>query len=194
MHVLAGGMRRHYREEVIPTALKLYTSLAQDVLEGVDLEVGHTLPESVFVMTGTVRPSWPRWGGSPSAATTTTPSIEGGGRGNVPGSGVGGHGTGHAATGGERGGDGVGGGGTGSGGERFIRGGSYSRRSGGSGGMRYAGGWEGVGGGRRGGFMPGPWVVFRVAREEYLEFYRGQAAALDQAIGGSTIELEHLLM
>lgn len=184
-------MCRHYREEVIPTALKLYASLPQDVLEGVDLEVGHTLPESVFVITGAARPSWPRWGGSPSAVATT-PSIEGS-RGNGPGSGAGSHGTGHG---------GGGSGGMGSRGGRFIPGGYFNgsgsgsrRSSGGSvGGMRCAGGWEGAGGRRGGMFMPGPWVVFRVAREEYLEFYRDQAAALDQAIGGSTVELEHLLM
>ena len=184
-------MCRHYREEVIPTALKLYASLPQDVLEGVDLEVGHTLPESVFVMTGTARPSWPRWGGSPSSAVTAaTPSIEGQ-REHAPDS----HGAGHG---------GGGGGEMGFGGGRFIPGRAFSGSGGGGvrmggGGMRCAGGWEGGGGGSGGGggrgvFLPGPWVVFRVAREEYQEFYRGQAAALDQAIGGSTVELEHLLM
>eukprot|EP00752_Nemacystus_decipiens_P006235 g5625.t1 len=170
---------RHYREEVIPTALKLYASLPQDVLEGVDLEVGHTLPESVFVMTGTARPSWPRWGGSPPAVTTT-PSIEGQG-GNVRGGGGGG------------GGDGGVGFGVfnGSGGDSVRMGGG-----GRGGGMRCAGGWEGGRSGRgvRGVFLPGPWVVFRVARDEYLDFYGGQAAALDQAIAGSAVELGHLLM
>lgn len=63
---------------------------------------------------------------------------------------------------------------------------------GGVGGLRCAGGRDGSGGGRA--FTYGPWVVFRVAREEYLEFYGGQAAVLDQAVGGSVAELEHMLM
>ncbi|CAM9625209.1 unnamed protein product [Hapterophycus canaliculatus] len=147
---------RYYREEVIPTALQLYASLPQDVLEGVDLEVGHTLPDSVFVVTGTTRPSWPRWdGGSPAVAIS--PAIEGSGT--------------------SRGG---GGGGTGSGG------GEAPRARGPCGG--------GIGCTATTGFVPGPWVVFRVARGDYLDFYRNQSAALDQVVGVSAAEVEQMLM
>lgn len=171
---------------MIPTALKLYASLPQDVLEGVDLEVGHTLPESVFALTGTARPSWPRWGGSPSVVTATTPTIEGE-RGNAPGSsGAGSHRPGRAGA-GDDGGGGSGSGGMGIRDGRFISGSPFGGGGGDSG--RAIGG-----GGGRGRFLPGPWVVFRVAREEYLKFYRAQATALDQAIGGSAVELEHMLM
>ncbi|CBN78508.1 hypothetical protein Esi_0126_0067 [Ectocarpus siliculosus] len=155
---------RNYREEIIPTALELYASLAQDVLEGVDLEVGHTLPESIFVVTGTARPSWPRWGGSPSAATATPRLIEGGaGRGSND---VDGPDTTRN---------------NGSGGTGFGR--SPREASGRGRGMTRA---------RE--FLPGPWVVFRVARGDYLEFYRDQAAVLDQAVGGSVAEMENMLM
>lgn len=162
-------MGRHYREEVIPTALDLYASLAQDVLEGVDLEVGHTLPESIFVVTGTARPSWPRWGGSPSVASATPPLIEGGGAGR---------------------------------GSNDVNG-SDTRRNNGSGGTGFGrsprqgrGGASGGAGGmtRAREFVPGPWVVFHVARDDYLEFYRDQAAVLDQAVGGSAAEVENMLM
>lgn len=160
-----GNLRpRNYREEIIPTALELYASLAQDVLEGVDLEVGHTLPESIFVVTGTARPSWPRWGGSPSAATATPRLIEGGaGRGSndVDGS--------HTTR------------NNGSGGTGFGR--SPREASGRGRGMTRA---------RE--FLRGPWVVFHVARGDYLEFYRDQAAVLDQAVGGSAAEVENMLM
>lgn len=143
---------RYYREEVIPTALQLYASLPQDVLEGVDLEVGHTLPESVFVVTGTNRPSWPRWDGSSPMAATTPPAIEG------------------ASS--------VGGGtGTGGGGAPCARGPD-----------------DGDIDGAALGFLPGPWVIFRVARGDYLNFYRSQAAVLDQAVGVSAAEVEHMLM
>lgn len=160
---------RYYREEVIPTALLLYASLPQDVLEGVDLEVGHTLPESVFVVTGTTRPSWPRWDGN-SPMATTPPAIEGSGA-----SGGGGGGGGSGASGG-----GVGGGGTG----------------GGGGDSPCARGTNGGGGGGSAGgkFLPGPWIIFRVARADYMDFYRSQAAALDRAVGGSAAEVKHMLM
>ncbi|CAM9490404.1 unnamed protein product [Ectocarpus fasciculatus] len=164
---------RHYREEVVPTALELYASLAQDVLEGVDLEVGHTLPESIFVVTGTVRPSWPRWGGSPSAATAATPPLIEGGE-------------------------------AGGGGFNDVNGSDTRRNNGGSAGTGFGRspreGRGGASGGGRGmararGFLPGPWVVFHVARDDYLEFYRDQAAVLDQAVGVcSTAEVENMLM
>ncbi|CAM9618526.1 unnamed protein product, partial [Pylaiella littoralis] len=159
----------HYREQIIPTALELYASLPQDVLEGVDLEVGHTLPESMFVVTGTARPSWPRWGEnlpSTGTGTATSPTVVAGGE-------AGAGGTGNNSPGSRGGGAGMGGGGRGNG-------------------MGCTEGRDGSGGGRA--FLQGPWVVFRVAREEYLEFYGGQAAVLDQAVGGSAAELEHMLM
>ncbi|CAN0172506.1 unnamed protein product [Ascophyllum nodosum] len=133
--------------------MELYACLPQDMLEGVDLEVGHTLPESMFVMTGTVRPTWPRWAERQASPPATR--LAGGARSSWSGfrdgfSRLSGNGFGNG----------------------------LSNRGGGRCGMRCAGGWEGSLG-----FVPGPWVIFRVAQADYLEFYAAQAVALDEATG-----------
>ena len=152
---------RYYVEEIIPTARALYTSLPQDVLEGVDLEVGHTLPESMFAITGAVRPSWPRWGGNPS--TLRRPlgqtSLAGGG-----------------------------GGGSGDAGSRTSNNGSSGGGGSANNGVESMDEWKEVAG-----FVPGPWVVFFVERQDYLDFYASQAEALEQVVGGYGTELEDMV-
>eukprot|EP00904_Undaria_pinnatifida_P012381 jgi/Undpi1/8273/HiC_scaffold_25.g10742.m1 len=154
-------IHRYYVEEIIPTARALYTSLPQDVLEGVDLEVGHTLPESMFAITGAVRPSWPRWGGNPS--TLRRPlgqtSLAGGG-----------------------------GGGSGDAGSRTSNNGSSGGGGSANNGVESMDEWKEVAG-----FVPGPWVVFFVERQDYLDFYASQAEALEQVVGGYGTELEDMV-
>lgn len=155
--------RRHYRAEIIPTALALYASLPQDTLEGVDLEVGHTLPESVFVVTSTVRPSWPRWGGNPSGTSRM------GHAGNTAASDT-------------------------LNSRRRLTHGSFSSGDGGATGVENDVGTRHARiGASSTEFMQGPWIVFRVAREEYLEYYQRQAAALDSAIGVSSGNVDDML-
>lgn len=197
-------INRHYREQVIPTALVLYTSLAQDVIGDVDLELGHILPESMFTISGTVQPSWPIWRGN--SAGNSGRAILNGGASDTRGStddnsfeisqsiatGTTGEesrpagyslGVGDSST-DNRGfqqyfSDGIrvtaddvpdGNGGSESGSNDPL--------------SRY--------GGTRAkaitGFVPGPWVIFRDNLEQYVEFYREQALALEQLLGGVGME------
>lgn len=169
-------LHRHYRDEVIPTALELYASLPQDILGGVDLEVGHMLPEAMFVITGIARPSWRHWEPLASPAAPQRHAIN--------------FSNGHAAN------DYTG---HGYGGYGYASGVSIRGRRGGRSGVaveednrssaRGEGRLDGTScsaGGLEGwlGFEPGPWIIFRLTQAEYLEFYAAQAVALDEAIGG----------
>lgn len=125
--------------------MEFYANLPQDILEGVDVEVGHKLPEAMFLITGITQPSLQRHPRSFSNGYGYE-DREGG----------------LAAEGEEN-----------------------SNRSSGRGEGRLSGiscsageseGWLG--------FEPGPWVIFRLTQTEYLEFYAGQAVALDEATGG----------
>lgn len=240
---------RYYRDEVIPTALALYACLPQDTLEGVDLEVGHMLPEIMFVISKIPRPFWPRWGGSGTPGAITDGNDQSSSSPALPPS----HGVRERPTVGSwmegntnrGGGDGVGrdasrGGGAGvaiglsvevptgvstgfsaefsNGNSNSVSsafpneyvGGDFSNRFEGVGSPgRHSGGgvgddahefpvldgdesflvWESLGrvgnsAGER--FVRGPWVVFRVKREEYVKFYTEQASTLDQVVLGTT--------
>lgn len=150
--------------------------------------MGHTLPESMFVLTGTVRPSWPRWGESPSAPPLTgrTGSYANVNRDNTNGSNTNSNSTNGNTVQSNNDGRGEGRSEAGSFGQFFFRNGPGGLGGGGM--MRCGGGWQGGQG-----FLPGPWMIFRVAREDYLEFYRGQKEALDQVVGGATAGLEDML-
>lgn len=196
------SLHRHYRDEVIPSALALYTALAQDTIEGVDLEVGYMMPDSILAVSRTERPSWPRWSGVGRALYGDTPwgyygaNIGVGEGGNRPlginqstpspiresnvQRGVRSTGTVH--------GDSV-----------FVSSppsstavdpdgavGEAGRRIAGSHGQPLAFGADQLR--RQAAFVPGPWVVFLMRQQEYLDFYRGQASALEQLVGGMTTE------